>query len=341
MADRGLPKVLSESKTAGLTEHIENGGYNITRKRLKLCGSVISVMAWSLAGIPDRTARTIFRQLKKRKEKGHGMSEVERMSEYHRKHVYPAIPAKRLMFFALLLGCFALPAWSDDQVRTEDQAAAAPPSDAVMLAPAKPADFNDEIYYRNKLEYSLETGVLPINIPFVFDLFVNDDYSQKPLHYTLVPIFPSLRWQMGKLNGPSILRGNTDLTVTLSFTAIPRGPETRYGAFDLGFRRNFVPRNWRATPYFETRIGAGVINAKEPQGVAYAQGQDFTFTLMVGSGARYNFNPRYSMELGFEYMHVSNMYLSEPKYPDNGINVWGPWIGINMRVGKPKQKILH
>jgi len=263
------------------------------------------------------------------------------MREYPCKHVTPATAARRLMFFALLLGCFALPAWSEDQGTSEDQAAAAPPSDAVMLAPSKLPDFNDDIYYRNKLEYSLETGVLPINIPFVFDVFLNDDYSQKPLHYTLVPIFLSLRWQMGKLNGPSILRGNTDLTVTLSFTAIPRGPETRYGAFDLGFRRNFVPRNWRATPYFETRIGAGFINAKEPEGVKYAQGQDFTYTLMVGSGARYNFNPRYSMELGFEYMHVSNMYLSEPKYPDNGINVWGPWIGINMRVGKPKQSPLR
>jgi hypothetical protein len=87
-------------------------------------------------------------------------------------------------------------------------------------------DFNDDIYYRNKLEYSQELGVLPFNIPFVFDFLVGDDYSQKPLHYTLVPIFPSLRWHMGKLNGPSILRGNTDLTVTLSFTAIPRGPVT-------------------------------------------------------------------------------------------------------------------
>lgn len=336
-----MPKIHSESKTAGLTGHIENGGYNITRKRLKLFGRVISVMARSLAEIPDRAARVLLHQPKKGKSEGHGMPEVARMSEHHRKHVYPATAAIRLISFALLLGCFALPAWCDDQVTTEDKAATAPPSDAVMVTPAKPTDFNDDIYYRNKLEYSVETGVLPINIPFVFDVFLGDEYSQKPLHYTLVPVFPSLRWQMGKLNGPSVLRGNTDLTVTLSYTAIPRGPETRYGAFDLGFRRNFVPRNWRATPYFETRIGAGFINAKEPEGVAYAQGQDFTFTLMVGSGARYNFNPRYSMELGFEYMHVSNMYLSEPKYPDNGINVWGPWIGINMRVGKPKPSTLR
>src|ERR1039458_4902517 len=70
----------------------------------------------------------------------------------------------------------------------------------------KPADFNNDIYYRNKLEFSQELGVLPFNIPFVFDVFVGDNYSQKPLHYTLVPIFSSLRWQMGKINGPWILR---------------------------------------------------------------------------------------------------------------------------------------
>jgi hypothetical protein len=143
---------------------------------------------------------------------------------------------------------------------------------------------------------------------------------------------------MGKINGPWILRGNTDLTVTLSFTAIPRGAETRYGAFDLGVRRNFVHRNWRTAPYFETRVGAGYIDAQGPHGVENAQGQDFTFTLMVGFGARYNFNPRYSTSVGATYMHISNAYLSEPKYPDFGINVCGPMVGFNMRLGKPKQR---
>jgi len=210
------------------------------------------------------------------------------------------------------------------------------PSDQASR-PSKPADFNSDVYYRNKLEFSLETGALPINLPFVFDAFVGGDYSQNPLHYTLVPIFPSLRWQMGAVRGPWILRGNTDLTATLSLTAIPRGPEKAYAAFDLGFRRNFVQRNWRVAPYFETRIGAGFIDAQEPHGVTNAQGQDFTFTLMVGTGARYNFNGRYSMSVGATYMHVSNAYLSEPKYDDNGINVCGPLIGFNMRLGKPKQ----
>lgn len=210
---------------------------------------------------------------------------------------------------------------------------------AVIQVPPLPrrTDFNTDIYYRNKLEYSFETGVLPINIPFVFDIFVGDNYTQKPLHYTLVPIFPSLRWHMGSIRGPGILRGNTDLTATLSLTAIPRGPENRYGAFDLGVRRNFVQRNWRVAPYFEFRAGAGFIDAKGAH-VTWAQGQDFTFTLMLGSGVRYNFNPRYSLSFGPEYMHVSNLYMSEPKYLDNGINVCGAMIGFNMRLGKSREQ---
>jgi long-subunit fatty acid transport protein len=62
-----------------------------------------------------------------------------------------------------------------------------------------------------------------------------------------------------------------------------------------------------------------------------------TFTLMVGSGARYNFSPRYSVSAGVTYMHVSNFYLSEPRYEDFGINVYGPMVGIYMRVGKPSE----
>jgi hypothetical protein len=201
---------------------------------------------------------------------------------------------------------------------------------------SKPADSNADVYYKNKLEFSIEAGGLPINLPFVFDALVGGDYSQNPLHYTLVPIFPSLRLQMGDVRGPWILRGNTDLTAALSVTAIPRGPEKVYGAFDLGVRRNFVHRNWKLALYFEVRAGVGFIDAQEPHGVANAQGEDLTFTLVVGTGARYNFNGRYSMAVGATYMHVSNGYLSGPKYDDNGINVCGPLIGFNMRLERAR-----
>jgi hypothetical protein len=202
--------------------------------------------------------------------------------------------------------------------------------------PKRP-DFNHSIYYKNKLEFSLETGYLPINIPLVYNFLTGDTYTRWPLSYTLVPNVASVRWQLGNIEGgPRILRGNTDLSFSGSYTDIPRGPETRYFAFDFGIRHNFVPPRWRAVPYFDMRGGIGNINAKGPDGVKYAQGQDLTFTYMMGAGARYNFNPRFSFAAGANYMHVSNGDLSLPKVTNFGINVWGPMFGFYTRLGKAK-----
>jgi Lipid A 3-O-deacylase (PagL) len=206
------------------------------------------------------------------------------------------------------------------------------------LKPPKRADFNRDIYYRNKLEFSLDAGWLPINIPFPLDVFVGDVYNTYPLQYTLVPIIASLRWHMNGVGGPLILRGNWDLTVSGSVTAIPRGPESRYFAYIMGIRRNFVPRNWRVVPYFDVRLGLGNIDAKGPAGVPYAQGEDFTFTVNMGSGVRYNFNPRYAISAGMNFMHISNLDLSQGNgKPDwgirnYGINVYGAMVGIDVQV---------
>ena len=199
----------------------------------------------------------------------------------------------------------------------------------------KTPDFNQSIYYRNKLEFGLDVGYLPINIPFVFDVFLGDGYTMTPLKYTLVPILASVRWHVDDVGGWSFLRGNWDMSFTASVTAIPRGPETRYFSYIMGVRRNFVQRNWRIAPYFDGRLGLGNIDAKEPLGVIWAQGQDFTFTVNMGSGVRYNFNPRYSISAGLNWMHISNLYLSEPKFANYGINVYGPMFGIDVRIGKP------
>ena len=202
-------------------------------------------------------------------------------------------------------------------------------------------DRNRGIYYKNKLEFSLESGWLPVNIPFPFDVFLGDGYNQTPLCYTLVPTIASLRWQTGNIRGPGILRGNWDMTFSAAFTAIARGPETHYGAYDMGIRRNFVRRSWRTALYFEGRLGVGRIDAKGPEGVPYAQGQDFTFTMMMGSGVRYNFNPTYAFSAGLTWMHVSNLYLSEPKYLNYGINVYGPIVGLNVRLRRPKGAVAR
>ena len=209
------------------------------------------------------------------------------------------------------------------------------------LPVSRPADFNQEIYYRNKLEFSLEGGWHPINVPFPLDIFVGDAYNSYPLKYTLVPIFASLRWQIDGIEGPWILRGNWDLTFTGSITAIPRGPESRYFSYLMGIRRNFVQRNWRTAPYFDVRLGVGNIDAKGPYGVKYAQGQDLTFTINMGSGVRYNINPRYAISAGLNFMHISNLDLSQHRptlqnpnwgVRNYGINVYGPMFGIDIQL---------
>lgn len=207
---------------------------------------------------------------------------------------------------------------------------------------SKAPDFNQDIFRRNKFEFSLDAGWLPINIPFPFDIFESDAYVLYPLRYTLVPVIGSLRWQMGNIGGPWILRGNWDWTFTGSATAIPRGPESHYFSYDMGLRRNFVPRNWKSTPYFDMRAGLGMIDAKGNKGVKYAQGQDFTFTLNMGSGVRYNFNPRFAVSAGLNWMHISNGDLSQHKGPPNygtrnyGINVYGPMLGMDIRLGRAR-----
>ncbi len=202
--------------------------------------------------------------------------------------------------------------------------------------PKRP-DFNRAIFYRNKLEFSLDGGWLPINIPFPFDFMMGDKYNTYPLKYTLVPIIASLRWQLGGIGGPFFLRGNWDLEFSGAVVAIPRGPETRYFSYIMGMRRNFVPRNSRVTPYFDWRAGLGNIDAKGPQGVPYAQGQNFTFTLNMGSGLRYNFNSRYALTLGLNWMHISNANLSQGTPPNwglrnYGINVYGPMLGLDVQL---------
>jgi len=215
------------------------------------------------------------------------------------------------------------------------------------LARSHPADFNRDIYYKNKLEFSLDGGWLPINIPFPLDVFVGDSYNTYPLKYTLVPIFASLRWHVNGLGGPWILRGNFDVTFTGSLTVIPRGPESRYFSYIMGVRRNFVPRNRRMAPYFDVRLGVGNIDAKGPQGVLYAQGQDITFTVNMGSGVRYNFNSRYAISAGLNFMHISNLDLSESNGKPNwgvrnyGINVYGPMVGIDIQLGKGQRRLAH
>ncbi len=216
---------------------------------------------------------------------------------------------------------------------------AEPPAPAAAAIDSAPSDSNSKIYSKNKLEASFDTGCLFYNTPLILGPLLGDAFHREPRlpNYILVPMIYSLRWHLYDIKGRSFWRGNTDFTIGGSYNVIAHGPESYYTAVIGGLRYNFVQPNWRVAPYAEIRGGFGFTDAAQPYQVAHhewpnGQGQDFTFTFMFGTGVRYNFSDRYSISTGIEYMHISNAYLSEPKYYNHGVNVVGPAIGLSMAL---------
>jgi hypothetical protein len=70
----------------------------------------------------------------------------------------------------------------------------------------------------------------------------------------------------------------------------------------------------------------------------YAQGQNFTFTMNMGAGARHNFNPRHAATAGLNWMHISNNHLSAPRYLNYGINVYGPMWGLDIDLRRHSRR---
>jgi len=103
-------------------------------------------------------------------------------------------------------------------------------------------DFNREIYYRNKLELSFDTGYLPFNTPLILGPVLGDRF-QREAHlpnYIIVPLMLSLRWHLYDIKGRSFWRGNTELGLSGSYNVIVHGPESYYASLGSGVRYNFI-----------------------------------------------------------------------------------------------------
>lgn len=203
--------------------------------------------------------------------------------------------------------------------------------------PSELGDFNRKIFYKNKLEFEFETGWLWYNTPLFLNPILGEAFKRNPntVDYTLNPYILGLRWQLYDISGRSFWRGNTEVNLAGTGTVIAQGPETLFAAALAGARYNFVQPNWRLVPYTELRFGMGFTDARQPNEkrlgkVQVGQGQDFTFTFMLGAGVRYDINERYSVSAGVSYMHISNLYMSEPRYYNHGVNVLGPQVGLNV-----------
>jgi hypothetical protein len=58
----------------------------------------------------------------------------------------------------------------------------------------------------------------------------------------------------------------------------------------------------------------------------------------------YNLSPRYSISAGLNFMHISNLDLSESNGKPNwgvrnyGINVYGPMVGMSMELRRRRRQ---
>ena len=196
-------------------------------------------------------------------------------------------------------------------------------------------DFNRQIYYKNKLELGFGISYVPKNVPMLFDPLRGNKFARSPwvTDYTILPMSLALRWQVTDIIGRYFWRGNVEAGIGPAFMFITKGPESFYAAIITGARYNFVQPNWRIAPYAEANVGLGWTNAQQPYEVMHnlprvGQGQDFTFTFSTGAGLRYNINRDLGVSVGICYLHISNAYLSEPKYKNYGINLVGPSFGF-------------
>ncbi len=123
--------------------------------------------------------------------------------------------------------CLASPTLADE---AQNQPARQSINSAAKSSAEQPADFNRKIFYKNKVEASLETGFLPFNTPLILEPILGLAFNRNRSvpNYELVPISSMIRWQLYNPQGPWLLRGNTEFDFGAEYCAITRGPESLY-----------------------------------------------------------------------------------------------------------------
>jgi hypothetical protein len=187
------------------------------------------------------------------------------------------------------------------------------PALPAQTAPALRAEPAPAAFRENKVEASVETGAM-------FDIG-NDN------GYTILPQIASIRWQLDEVGNEGWRRGNTEFIFSGYYHPIVDGPENRFVGAAFGPRYNFIQEGWKLVPYIESRVGFAFTDSTDVPG---AQGQDFCFTFLVGTGARYLINERFSVALGALYQHISNGGLSEPGRKNNGLDAVGPTASLHV-----------
>ncbi len=144
-----------------------------------------------------------------------------------------------------------------------------------------------------------------------------------PNHYITTPEIISFRWQR---KAPEQFF-HTPFTFSEQWTwnteavAIPRGPEDHYFGMGPGVRLVYGKSGSPFSVYLDGRFIVGAIDSSGPPA---GQGQDLTFSALVGSGLQYEVKRKMKVSAGFLYEHFSNGGLSEPQAHNTGLNTVGP-----------------
>jgi hypothetical protein len=215
---------------------------------------------------------------------------------------------------ALALGLLAAPR------ATEAQEPAAERESPGAAAPADP------LYRKGRWEFGLESAYLFTVVANPLTA-IGGDYTKNQLPYRLATQILSARYRVTDAAGPFFLRGSLQVTGSAIYSAFIEGPEPFFAGLAVGLRYDFVQPGARIVPYVEVRGGPGFTDARQPHR-EYAQQQDFTFTVLMGAGLRYDHSPGVSLSLGVLDQHVSNAYMTRPNY---GFDVIGVHLALYLR----------
>jgi hypothetical protein len=169
----------------------------------------------------------------------------------------------------------------------------------------------EEIFTRGNHEARLSSGVLfsPFGTP----------KSRPTINYTIT----GLEWgyMLSEMKGAGWLRGNFEVAGQAFGSAVFTGPGHYIAGATLWLRYNFVPKGWRFIPYIQG--GAGITFTDIDRGIV---GQDFNFNLDLGCGIRYFLARQWSLNLEYQYQHISNADLGGHNL---GINSQGPVLALS------------
>jgi hypothetical protein len=167
----------------------------------------------------------------------------------------------------------------------------------------------------SRWEVALETATM-------FGLNNSNDYQT-------LPQILSLRWQPQPTEQFFHTPFDMKRQFTLSAVGVPfvHGAENHYFGLAVGVRQVWNTPGSRWSFYIDGRFAVGAIDSTGPP---LGQGQDLTFSALVGTGLMYEFNPRARVGLGFLYEHFSNGGLSEPERPNIGLDTIGPNLSVSV-----------